>query len=129
MKNLAGVSGCDLIIIKELDEAGVNVHGLPFILNGEVPTSVYGTLDGWGFKRAGRYWVAESGESLLLFDYAFDLHDIYGEEVRVNGDCMCPSPLEDNNEPWHIGVSSYHVDTQEGLNALCDAIRRQTDGN
>lgn len=85
---------------------------------GEVPTSIIGSLGPWGFKRAWRYWVAE-GPGIPVGE-AERLHATHGQVVRVAGHCGCPSPRE-----WFkgFGVGCYHVDTQEGLNALADVIR------
>ena len=43
-----------------------------------------------------------------------------GRDVRVDGHCLAPSPLE-----WCKGfaVGMYHVDTPEGLKALADTIK------
>ena len=126
MINLAGVSICDLTVTKELDEAEVSVHSVPFILEGEVPTSIFGTLDGWEFRRLWKYWVVTSKESLMLFKYADELFDRVGDVVRINGSCGTEAPMKANTKPWHLGVSTYHVDTQHGLNVLCEIISEQT---
>lgn len=61
----------------------------------------------------------------MLFKYADELHEKYGEVVRVAGHCGCPAPREWHKDPWYIGVSSYHIDTQEGLKVLADMIKKQ----
>ncbi|MCB1865792.1 MAG: hypothetical protein KDG50_10200 [Chromatiales bacterium] len=86
--------------------------------SGEVKTSVIGTLHGWTFKRAWTYWVA-SGPGIEI-EAAQRLHEEHGTYVRVAGHCASPSPGE-----FFLGLAcgNYHVDTQEGLNAIARTIR------
>lgn len=72
----------------------------------------------WQFERAWYYWRA-SGPGLPV-EIAERLHAKHGQVVRVGGHCGCPSPRE-----WYkgFGVGLYHIDTQDGLNALADALR------
>ena len=128
MRNLAGDENCDQYIPHELELADIPYHNFGFKVGGEVPTTYKGFLDGWNFERAWYYWIARSDENLLLFKYANRLHKKFGKEVRVGGHCGCPSPKENYNRPWDIGVSLYHVDTQEGLLALANMIKQQTKG-
>ena len=79
----------------------------------EVPTNVYGFWHHWKFERSWYYYRAEGAG--IPPDIAEEFHKTWGRQVRVNGHCMCPSPLE-QNEGFAIG--SYHIDTQEGLNAF-----------
>jgi len=125
MDNLADVVGCNDIISRELEIADIPYH---FVgrSSSEVPFSYVGILDGWTFTRAWRYWVARAEETVLFFGLADELHVSHGNEVRVSGHGLAPAPREWYDQPWSIGVSLYHVDTQEGLNALADAIRKQT---
>lgn len=119
--NLAGVDEekADEQCAAELGAAGIEVVRLPFESKGEVKTNVLGDLSPWGFRRAWYYWVAEGPG--IPPDIAEELHAEHGKAVRVDGHCMCPSPTE-----WFkgFGVSMYHVDTQDGLNALAEVIRR-----
>lgn len=105
--------------VKELNAAGIRA----IVMNGDAPNSevpgyVFGSLSMWSFRRAWVYWVAE-GPGIPV-ETAELLHATHGSSVRVAGHCGCPSPRE-----WYkgFGVGSYHVDSQEGLNALADAIR------
>jgi hypothetical protein len=103
----------------ELEAAGIKVFRLPLPLqNSEVPSLAHGSLSMWGFERAWYYWRA-SGPGLPV-EIAEKLHATHGKVVRVAGHCGCPSPRE-----WYhgFGVGDYHVDNQEGLNALADALR------
>lgn len=120
--NLAGVKTCDEYIRKELAEAGIEIIELPFLGTSEVPYKVIGSISigptFWGFNRAWRYWVAK-GPGIPLED-AMELHKTYGTQVRVNGHCGCPSPKEQNG---NFGTDFYHIDTQQGLNALAAMIK------
>ena len=121
MKNYAGVTDCDDAIEKELIDAGIDVYKSEmFRKDGEVPTSVMGSLDssGWGFRRAWYYWVADGPG--IPSQIAEKLHKEFGKEVRVAGHCGCPSPLK-----WYkgFGCGLYNIDSQEGLKALADVIK------
>ena len=128
MINAAGDEHCDDYLRLELEEAGIPYQEMEFLrkFRGEVPSALLGILDGWTFQRAWYYWVAEAKDTSLIFHFADPLHRNYGQEVRVAGSCTCPAPREWYNEDWHTGVTLYHVDTQQGLNALADAIVLQT---
>jgi len=127
MINLAGETKADLVILKELVKADIKVvEGQRS--RGEVPYTLTGKLGDWNFSRAWYYWmaIAQNGKGLPL-DVALELHNrkyhtdrkeqpkTYGQLIRVDGDCSCPQPTGI--------VLSYHVDTQEGLNALASTIR------
>jgi hypothetical protein len=127
MKNLARsepFSDADLeevtaIAKAELEAAGIETYVMPFAPNRtKVPSKAVGGIAGWSFRRAWYYWVAE-GPGIPV-EAAEKLHATHGKEVRVAGHCGCPSPRE-----WFggFGVGSYHVDTQEGLNALAATLR------
>jgi hypothetical protein len=110
----------DDVLSAELEAAGITVEKHEFLRrrNREVKTAVIGSLHGWGFERAWYYWVA-TGPGIEL-EAAEKLHAAHGRSVRVDGHCGCPSPGE-----WFKGLAcgSYHVDDQEGLNALAETIR------
>ena len=119
--NMAGRKDCDGILWRELEIAGITPVRLPIVLQAEVPTRIIGTLEPmrWGFRRAWYYWVADGPG--IPPAYAAELHRRHGNDVRVDGHCLSPSPLE-----WCKGfaVGTYHVDTPEGLKALADTIKR-----
>ena len=135
MKNLAGETKADLHILRELSGAGINVvEGEKS--TGEVPHTITGRLADWNFSRAWYYWIAkaEKGrERGLPLEVATELHhrnyvikgegqpETYGQVIRVDGHCGCPPPTECLNDNGRI--DSYHIDSQEGLNALAGAIR------
>jgi hypothetical protein len=131
MKNAAGDTNCDEYISKELEEAQISYERMDLFKqsNGEVPSAIIGFLDGWKFRRAWYYWIAEAKGTLLLFEFADELHQKFGKDVRVSGHCAAPAPRAWCSKPWQMGVDFYHVDTQEGLNALAEAIRKQTESN
>lgn len=109
----------DIELTKELEEAGIEIHKYDFLRDkGEVKTQVRGNLFNWSFERAWYYWMA-SGPGIPP-QYANKLHEQHGSDVRVNGDCSCPSPKQMRG----FAVGNYHVDTQEGLNALAKTLRQ-----
>jgi hypothetical protein len=122
MKNAAGDQNCNEYLTGELLAAGIAV--VPFLDNKrEVPATIKGKLGSWTFERAWYYWVARGNH--IPFEVADKLHEAHGKDVRVCGHCGCPSPREWYDGIRHEpGVPLYHVDTQEGLNALADAIRK-----
>lgn len=109
----------DRQVDQELDEATIEVYGNILIRDTErAPTKNVGELCGWGFCRAWGYWVA-TGPGVPA-DRAEPFHKIWGREVRVDGSCRCPSPLERHRG---FAVGTYHIDTQEGLNAFASLLR------
>lgn len=111
----------DDVLAAELEAAGIEVYRLEALRNSrttEVATAIRGGLHGWSFERAWYYWRA-NGPGIPI-DEATDLDMRHGRVVRANGDCACRGPLF-----WNKGLAtgSYHVDSQEGLNALADTIR------
>jgi len=123
MENYAGKSDKDEEIAAELEIAKIKVSRCELLRDqGEVKTSVVGDLHGWSFRRAWYYWIAKGPG--IPPEYADRLHEKYGQEVRVDGHCGCPSPKE-----WFKGfaVGHYHIDTQLGLCALADTIRQVAD--
>lgn len=120
--NLAGNREADTVCTGELVLAKIEVDRLPECTresHPEMRTVIIGSLGHWSFQRAWCYWVAKGPG--IPPEIATRLHETHGKEVRVDGHCGCPSPLE-----WYKGfaVGLYHVDTQEGLNALSKVIRQ-----
>ncbi len=106
----------DDTLAAELRAAGINVIELPERY-GEPHSIIGGELFGWKFRRAWYYWMVHGPG--IPFEAATKLHEAHGKSVRVNGDCGCSSPTEQGGGP----VTSYHVDNQEGLNALAATIK------
>jgi hypothetical protein len=119
--NCAGRDGVDDLLLQELEAAGIPSVRFPQTRRsaGEVRTVITGVLERWSFRRALVNWVAE-GPGLPI-EEAEKLHASHGREVRVDGDCICPTPGE---RCKGFGIRLYHVDTQEGLKALADALKR-----
>lgn len=127
MRNAAGDLSCDEYIKLELETAGIPFEQINVLkTTSEVPSTIIGFLDGWTFRRAWYYWVAQAKDTVLLFEFADGLHLKFGTEIRVAGSCLCLSPKEEYKNSWNLGVSLYHIDTQEGLIAFADSIRKQT---
>ena len=119
--NLAGSSWeeADKRGLSELQQAGIDAEGpFDFLRVGEVPFGYAGFSYMWSFRRAWYYWVAEGAG--IPAEVAEEFHKGWGTQVRVNGDCTCPSPLQ-SNEGFAIGL--YHIDTQEGLNAFVELLK------
>lgn len=112
----------DAIVKAELKAAGIDAlqPSKSFRLEGEVPTSYIGAIEGsgWTFERRWYYYAAKGNG--IPPDIAEELHRTHGQSVRVDGHCACPSPTK-----WFKGfaVGHYHVDNAEGLKALSDTIR------
>jgi hypothetical protein len=117
MKNLAGVETCDADIAQELLTAGIPMENVPLTHGEEVRYTVIGRLKGWRFERAWYYWRASADEKTygLNPDVAFLLNAQWCKDIRVNGNCMGQDVVDE----W---IRCYHIDTQEGLNALVRAI-------
>ena len=83
----------------------------------EVPSSITTFAYHWKFGRNWYYWVAEGpGVPPVI---AEEFHQKWGTQVRVGGDCGCPSPIES----YHgFAVGSYHIDTAEGLKAFVELL-------
>lgn len=54
------------------------------------------------------------------FDGAVLFHEKWGTQARVNGSCVCPSPLEETSG---LAVGLYHIDTQPALNAFAAMLK------
>src|ERR1700738_906545 len=110
----------DGFIVRELTEAGIKAEGPHDWLRkrGEVPSSYIGLAYMWSFTRAWYYWIAKGPG--IPADKAEEFHQKWGTQVRVDGHCGCPSPLQ-----WHHGfaVGHYHIDTQEGLSAVAALLK------
>lgn len=79
----------------------------------EVPCSIFAAKHGWVFERRWYYYAAKGPG--IPPDKAEEFHETWGTQVRVEGHCGCPSPLE-YCHGFAVGI--YHIDTQEGLNAF-----------
>lgn len=66
--------------------------------------------------RAWYYWSAWLIKPLPL-EAALSLHAAHGKFVRPDGHCQSPRPT--------TSVDNYHIDTQDGLNALVAAVKAE----
>jgi hypothetical protein len=123
MENRSGKDAAenDKVLAAELTAAGIPYEKYDFLResNSEVKSGVIGTLYGWTFTRAWYYWVCK-GPGIEV-EAAERLHAKYGETVRVDGHCGCPSPRERFRG---LACGFYHVDDAEGLKALADTIKK-----
>lgn len=107
-------------VLKELGAAGIKAEHMPWMrgANSEVPSSYVGAHCCWIFRRAWYYWIA-TGPGVPP-DRAEEFHKTWGSQVRVDGHAGGVSPLK-----WYNGfaVGSYHIDTQEGLNAFAQLLK------
>jgi len=114
--------GLNQLLISELEHAGIE-----WVAHGSVPertevfTNITGSLGTWKFTRAWRYWVATSPEGLRI-TLAESLHYYLGRSARANGDAACRGPQVSSESSRTQG---YHLDSQDGLNALASTIRKQ----
>jgi hypothetical protein len=126
--NLAGVGEhnpdrVDEIARAELEAAGITAESYDCLRDDNEPhTAIVGRLCLWTFTRAWYYWIAK-GPGIPVED-AEALHIKHGTSVRVEGHCGCPAPLAYRHG---FGIDLYHVDNQEGLNALAEVIRQVYD--
>ncbi len=118
--NYAGRADVDDKVEAELKASGITVIRFPELLRDSHPemrTVIHGELHCWVFKRAWRYWIAE-GPGIPI-GHAMKLQESHGGQARANGDCGCQGPLHWNKG---FGTGSYHVDSQEGLDALVKTL-------
>ncbi len=121
MKNLAGVETAiaDAALRIELAKAGIPVYRGEVIRSQEVPATMIGVITYAAgvkatFSRGWYYWCVCISQP-LPFQQAKQLNDQWGSKVRVDG-------YAGGKEPSQHGVSSYNIDSQEGLNALVSTL-------
>jgi hypothetical protein len=122
MKNLAGVETCDFNIEKELTQAGFEIIPMEST-NSEVPYTIGGKIgNNTVFTRAWYYWCVECIVPLDIANIMYH-HSDGKTDIRVAGHCGCPPPSE-----WLDGgnVTTYHIDTQKGLNLFSLTIKRHS---
>lgn len=126
MINLAGVKDCDLTIIKEIEESGLKYNKMACATTGEVGSNLWTYFQSWNLQRLWYYWAASTETTPLLFKHSIPLHESDGEEIRVGGYIGGQHPLDGYSNDWDIGVNSYHIDTQKGLNKFIETVKAQT---
>lgn len=121
MKNLAGTGDNDQAI-KELEEAGLQVfrYDDSYKADNECRLVVVGFLGPWIFKRCWYYWAAE-GPGINI-EQAVTFNEKWGKEVRAAG---FAGGIEDLYDYFNgFAVKSYHIDSQEGLNAFSALLKQ-----
>lgn len=125
MRNLAGEESCDPYILLELDLAGIDK--VKKSSQGEVPYSFEGELVNgsvYRFHRAWYYWIVDGPVPLSIARKMYE--DEEGvKSVRVAGHCGCPPPEQwaTPSEKGEPVVTTYHIDTWQGLKLFADSIR------
>lgn len=150
--NVAGVTNCDILLEKELYEAHIPIrsgydnwrlregtkpnNGIIVVKDwdsyiykyrskSEVPYHVIGNLgDGkFIFKRAWYYWMVKGNVPIKIANQLYK--DPLGEkDVRVVGHCGCPPPKKwAENIDGKKCITSYHIDSQEGLNLFVKSLK------
>lgn len=107
-KNLAGAAYADVVIEKELQDAGIEIVKGDRTQS-EVPFTLTGRLGGFTFARAWTYWTVACMMPLEVAKEMYE-NEIGAKFVRVDGHCGCPPP-----EEWALPCEE---DLQKGLNAL-----------
>jgi len=173
MKNLAcnnpsleQVEASNASVLEEMEQAGIIPVIHPSrVTHSEVPTMFTGKAGNIMFKRAWYYWVISGLIPLATAEKLYN-NPIGKKDVRVQGHCGCPPPIEwatkidkttgkflvddeeyarglrlfvnmpEAKERWitsHIPesesqgydlfITSYHIDSQEGLNLFLKTLR------
>lgn len=121
MINLAG-TGNDEQAKKELEEAGIEIFAYPesYRTSNECKLTVVGTVGPWLFTRSWYYWVAK-GPGINI-EQAVQLNEKYGTVVRADGYAGGIEDLWDHFKGFAVGT--YHIDSQEGLNAFAALLKK-----
>lgn len=129
MRNLAGVPTgiTDSLIMVELAKARIPAWSVKKTSHGEVKSTIVGILQSHDqdvvFDRLWYYWTVTLRRPLPV-PMAQTLNDRCGSSVRLNGGACIEGDVFRHCQQ---GAYSYHVDSQEGLNALVVALRNQFD--
>jgi hypothetical protein len=126
MKNLAGDKDCDAEIITELGAAGIFLKQIERE-NREVPASVIGSFGCWEFRRAWYYWIATAPYGRGIPTHvARILNGIWEDVIRIGGFAGGVSVDEPSFISAANTIDTYHIDSQEGLNAFAGLLRALT---
>lgn len=90
MKNLAGDPHATEIVINELTRCGINIAKLDGY-SGEVPSTVWGRLGSFTFRRAWYYYVVEGRVPLSIAKKLYET-PIGKQDIRARGDGGCTDP-------------------------------------
>lgn len=120
MINLAGAKECDDQIKAELTEAKIPIVKVPQSRS-EVPFSIIGKIGPFKFERLWYYYEVV-GQVPLKVAQELYADPVGRKEVRVAGHCGCPPPEEWVNH--ENCISSYHIDSQNGLNLFVSTLQK-----
>lgn len=121
MKNLAG-TGNNEQAMKEMEEAGLKttMQFEGYQETNECKLRITGSLGPWIFTRSWYYWVAK-GPGINI-EQAIQLNEKYRTVVRADGYADGIEDLWEHCKGFAVGT--YHIDTQEGLNAFAELLRK-----
>ena len=126
MKNLTGTQECDIDIALELQGAGITFERVETPAHKEVPYHLIGKLIDWTFERAWTYWVVTIPEGKgIPENNAYEFNIEWSTEVRLNG--LSGGTKTEVITNWlstEGTIDNYHINTQEGLNAFADLVRK-----
>src|SRR5262249_41551483 len=124
MINLAGTDSnvSNLMLKAELGKAALTALQIEPTREREVPATIIGYYNnGKGqelfLTRAWTYWCASLRQP-MPYEMATAFHEKWGNVVRVDG-------YAGGMKPGKSGVYSYHIDTQDGLNAFVAEVTAQ----
>ena len=146
MINLAHDEQCDIVILEELEKAGITAfkshssdkphYDVPYTIFGGLGVEPLSeedqryfdrigttpefaeTMASFVFTRAWYYWCVSGFVPLSIAEEIYENPNGV-KDIRVAGHCACPPPSEWLTHHKVCGmdvVDSYHIDTQEGLN-------------
>ena len=151
-KNLAGAAYADIIIEKELNDAGIEIVKGDRTQS-EVPSTLTGKMGTFNFRRAWSYWTVSCKIPLEVAKEMYK-DEVGAKFVRVDGHCGCIPPEEmalPNDEDLRKGldelglesvtygelaeilnsgkisaprfVRRYHIDTMPGLKLFVRTVK------
>lgn len=112
MMNLTEDSNRNLIIRKELTEAGIQIACMNQMTDRVSCPIVFGILNGFKFMRAQHYWIVTGNMPLREAEYIYNNYKELG--IRCAGHCANPSP-HDWAEP--LDYDEYMNELQEQIHA------------
>jgi len=115
------VSEINPIVDAELTAAGIPIFPSPEPIQGEVPTSRIGRLNGWEFTRAWVYWIARGRMPL---NTARIIYKFGCREIRCGGDCTAPAP---DTKVEYIAPDGREIVTAEDMDLFAEWHKRRPD--
>ncbi len=119
MRNLAANREATTYVIEELEEAWIDlVPCLGDMKHYEVPSAVSGKLGDFTFRRYWYYWVVKG---VMPAPIARVMNEVWSTVIRVDG--YAGGTDVGRKEHARLGVLTYHVDEQNGLNMIAEVVR------